>query len=88
MKNLILSALLVLTLGACTSSYGKAIQGTVREIGKAEAAATLDNAIWWQCRASPIGAVTDRFGQGTEAWEAWLRLCRTTAPDLEAPLPQ
>lgn len=63
------------TVAACTSPQGALLRDVVADRGRAEAAAGLENAEWWICRASPVGAIRDRYGRTEATAEAWNTLC-------------
>lgn len=65
-------------VSGCTSNVGQAARAYVAEKGQDEAAAGLENAEWYLCRASPVGAVIDRYGA---KWEAWRALCSSMLPE-------
>jgi hypothetical protein len=66
---------LLAALSGCTSMQGQAIEAAMRETGRAEAAAALDTAEWFRCRASPVGAIVDRYGANEARWSAYRQLC-------------
>ncbi len=68
-------SLALLALAGCTSMQGEMVTAAVRETGRAEAAAALDGADWWRCRASPVGAVMDRYGPSETRWNAYRLSC-------------
>jgi len=37
--------------------------------------ALLENAEWWRCRASPVGAIIDRYGASQRRWDAYRVSC-------------
>jgi hypothetical protein len=74
--------------GCGLTPQGQAIRQTIAEEGRAAAAAGLENAEWYICRASPVGAVVDRYGASETQWQAWSTLCLDrTAAVAERPLP-
>lgn len=68
-------ALLALLLAGCTTSTGQALRQGVADKGRAEAAAALNDAEWFMCRAAPVGAVFDRYGQSDERWTSYRGIC-------------
>lgn len=73
----------VLLLGGCgVTPEGNAFRVAAQETGRTVAAQSLDNAMWYMCRASPVGAVVDRFGQSDVQRQAWVDLCFSGKLDL------
>ena len=74
-----------LSLAGCgLTPQGEAIRQTIAEQGREAAAAGLENAEWYICRASPVGAVVDRYGTSETQWSAWSTLCLDrTAPVVQ-----
>jgi hypothetical protein len=62
-------------LGGCATVEGQAITAGVREMGKNEAAAALEGVDWYRCRASPVGAVMDKYAINGDAWTAYVVSC-------------
>lgn len=80
MTRMLLAAVLTLTLAGCgLTPQSDAVRGAVAERGRAAAAAGLENAEWYICRASPVGAVVDRYGAAQAQWDAWSQLCLNRA---------
>lgn len=81
MRKTLTWAVLVAALfvSGCSSQMGETARHYVAEKGRAEAAASLENAEWWLCRAAPVGSVLDRYAG---RWEAWRELCSGRAPEL------
>lgn len=61
--------------GCGFTRYGDAARTVVKEAGKKAAAAGLQNTLWALCRATPIGAVRDRFMVGSDQWKAYAHIC-------------
>ncbi len=74
------AALAAFFLAGCgLTPQGDALRAAVTEGGRTAAAAALENAEWWQCRASPVGAILDRYCKSQDTCEAWHTLCRGSA---------
>lgn len=71
--NNFLAALFIILLAGCTSLNVARTQ--VRQTGKEVAAEALDTDLWVMCRATPVGAVIDRFGASPDQWAAYGTLC-------------
>ena len=70
------AVIVMLALSACgLTSQGDSFRSTVADKGREAAAKGLEDAEWWICRASPIGAVRDRYGRSEALAEAWNALC-------------
>lgn len=82
MKTILILSVIFLT--GCTSLNVARTQ--VREQGREVAAEALDTDLWYLCRATPIGAVADRF-QDPQDWTAYNRLCQDFRRELP-PLPE
>jgi hypothetical protein len=78
---------MAIAIAGCSTVQGQALEVAAREIGRAEAAAALDNADWWRCRASPVGAVVDRYGASTMRWDAYRQSCVGFWPAEQTTLP-
>ncbi len=64
-------------VAACGQTrYGEAARIVIKERGKKAARATLENTLWTLCRAIPVGAVRDRFMQGSKQWSAYVGICK------------
>jgi len=61
--------------GCGQTTAGDAARSYVKEHGKKAAAYTLENTLWTLCRAVPVGAVRDRFMQGSKQWAAYVGIC-------------
>ena len=79
MKLLMAAALAAALAGCGLTPQGDALRAAVSEGGRTAAAAALENAEWWQCRASPVGAILDRYCKSQDTCEAWHTLCRGSA---------
>ena len=73
----LLSALAaVLFLAGCgLTPQGDLVRGAVQERGRAVAAQALQNAIWYKCRVSPVGAIQDHYGRSQTMAEVGRREC-------------
>ena len=81
MTRMLAATLLGLFLAGCTlTPQGDAFRGAVAETGRAAAAQGLENAEWYICRASPVGAVVDRYGASPERWANWSGICLNPSP--------
>lgn len=61
--------------GCGLTSQGDVLRNTVREKAKAVAAQSLENSEWYMCRASPVGAIKDRYSaSGALSW-AYNTIC-------------
>jgi hypothetical protein len=81
------AALLALFLlaGCGLTPQGDAIRQGIATQGREAAAAGLENAEWWQCRGSPVGAVVDRYGASEMLWGAWSNICLNRSTGVERP---
>jgi len=84
----------LLATASCSTVEGQAYTAAVRELGKAEAAAALDGVDWFRCRASPVGAIVDRYGGSSAKWTSYVLGCLgfwsnqpTLAPTAFLPIP-
>ena len=68
-----------LLAGCGLTPQGDALRAAITEGGRAAAAAALENAEWWQCRASPVGAILDRYCKSKDTCEAWHTVCNGNA---------
>jgi hypothetical protein len=75
----------LLLAGCGLTPQGEAIRRTVAEEGREAAAAGLENAEWYICRASPVGAVVDRYGSSEGQWGAWSAICLDRSPAADKP---
>lgn len=85
---MIRAVLLALLLTGCTTDFGSAVRQGVADKGRAEAAAALNDAEWLMCRAAPVGAVFDRYGQSDDRWKGYREICmkRWAGSTEEAPV--
>ena len=78
-------------IAACSLLVGCAEYVAGRSAFDAEAriiaAEALERTLWAQCRASPVGAIIDRYGKNDEDWMAYGRLCRGHWQADSPPLP-
>lgn len=85
MKALLPVLLAVLLTGCGLTPQGDAFRGAVAERGREAAAQGLENAEWYMCRASPVGAILDRYGQSNDRWDSYRGICmQRWAPATEA----
>ncbi len=68
-----------LLAGCSLTPAGRALQDDIERYGREAAAAALEQAEWWQCRASPVGAILDRYCKSEDSCAAWKTLCRGSA---------
>lgn len=71
-KPIVLVSLLVL-LGACSTF--DTVKTTVKAKGAKVAVEVLTDAEWVVCRAAPVGAVKDRYGQTVERADTYKEFC-------------
>jgi hypothetical protein len=76
---------LFLLAGCGLTPQGDFVRGAVATQGREAAAAGLENAEWYICRASPVGAVVDRYGVSEGRWGAWTDICLDRAAAVEQP---
>jgi len=72
----LISILAVLFLAGCgLTPQGDLIRGAIAEKGRQAAAQALQNAIWYKCRVSPVGAIQDHYGRSQTMAEVWRKEC-------------
>ena len=63
-------------LNACGfTPQGGFLRSAVADRGREAAAAGLENAEWFLCRAAPVGAIKDRYGASLERMDAYNVMC-------------